>query len=148
MGISWLLVLGLVVGGGLPAGAASLDSARDAVLSEVERTAEEAPPSEEARRFAESVTPVKGSEADEGLQVQVAARLFEMEHASRPTCTPRLLQTTLVEPEEGGAWTERWFVKGCQRILPYRVTFEPDETGAGTAFTAMADIGRHGVPSR
>jgi len=105
-------------------------------------------PSEEAIRFAEAAVPVRGSEADEDLQVEVAARLFEMEQASRPTCTPKLLNAKLVAPEEDGTWVERWFVRGCQQILPYRVTFEPDERGAGTAFTAAADVGLHGAPSR
>ena len=131
MARGWRLAIGLMLLGGLSAGAAG-----------------ESAPSEEAMRFATSATPVRGSEAEEDLQVQVAARLFEMERASRPTCTPKLLNAKLVDPEEDGAWTERWFVRGCQQILPYRVAFEPDERGAGTTFTAMADGGTYGAPSR
>ena len=129
-GVGWLLACGMMLLGGLSAGAA-----------------EEEAPSEEAVRFAEAAVPVKGSEADQALQVQAAARVFDVEHTSRPTCTPRLLNAKLIEPEEDGAWAERWFVRECNQVLPYRVAFAPDPESGSTAFTAMADVGVYGAPT-
>ena len=131
MASGWRLAFGLMALGGLSAGAAEQRAASPA-----------------ARRFAASSTPVRGSEAEEALQGQVAARLFDLEKGARPTCTPKLLNAKVVEPEGNGAWVERWFVKGCLQILPYRVAFTPDRAGAGTVFTVAADAGSHGAPSR
>ena len=125
-----LLAIGLVLPGHLPA-----------------RAEEAYTPSEEALRFAEVAVPAKGSEAGEDLQGQVAARLFDMERASRPTCKPRLLNAKVVEPEEDGAWAERWFVRGCNQVMPYRVAFAPDPKAGHLTFTAMADVGPYGAPS-
>ena len=128
--VGGLALVGMMLAGGLSVSAA-----------------EEGAPSEEAIRFTEASVPVKGSEADKALQVQVAARVFDMEHTSRPTCRPKLLNAEIIEPEEDGAWAERWFVRGCNQVLPYRVAFAPDPESGSTAFTAMADVGVYGAPT-
>mgnify|MGYP001571686333 FL=1 len=128
--VGGLALVGVMLLGGLSVGAA-----------------EEEAPSEEAIHFAEAAVPVKGSEADKALQVQVAARVFDMEHTSRPTCKPKLLNAKIIEPEEDGAWAERWFVRGCNQVLPYRVAFAPDPESGSITFTAMADVGVYGAPT-
>ncbi|MBI2105082.1 MAG: hypothetical protein HYT90_05875 [Candidatus Omnitrophica bacterium] len=130
---SFVLALSLMLGG-LAEGAA-------------EEQTPPPPPTEGALEFAEAAVPVKGSEADKDLQARVAARLFDMDQASRPTCKPKLLPVKTLEPKRRGAWIERWFVRGCEQVLPYRVAFEPDDAGTGTTFTAMADVGAHGTPT-
>jgi len=109
--------------------------------------AEEQAPSEDALDFAEAAVPVDGSEAEDALQVQVAAQLFTMEQGSRPTCKPKLLNARVIEPERHDAWVERWLVRGCLEILPYRVAFAPDPQSGAVAFTVTEDVGTHGAPS-
>jgi len=105
------------------------------------------PPSEDALDFAEAAVPVDGSEADEDLQLQVAVRLFDMDQASRPMCRPRLLSARELEPERKGALVERWFVKSCGQIFPYRVVFAPNPASGDTTFTAKLDTGPYGMPA-
>ena len=138
----WIVAVALLLG------VACLGRAPMLGADEVEVDQERAQELEEQReRFTR--TRIRGSKARRVLQREVAAELFRLEQVARPACTPTLLNAKTKTPSLRGPWTERWFVRGCQQIVPYQVVFTPDpDAETGVTFAVSQEATDYGSPTR